>query len=67
MKKGVCLTCQLEVVKYGSIFDTGTIKTFIKVVFVDESKVKKTNNDRQMNTDSQIVTDEKVVVEPVDQ
>ena len=58
MKKGICLTCQLEVVKYGSIFDTGTIKTFIKVVFVDESKVKKTNND------SQIVTDEKVV-EPV--
>ena len=35
---GLCKHCNQEIPQYGSVFDTGTIKTFIKVVFIDESK-----------------------------
>jgi ribosomal protein L32 len=38
VKDTVCKNCGFSVPKYGSVFDTGTVKAFIKVVFVDESK-----------------------------
>ena len=38
VKLGVCVECQFEVPQYGSIFDTGTVKNFIKVLYIDESK-----------------------------
>jgi len=38
VKDGLCKNCGISVPKYGSIFDTGTVKAFIRVVFVDESK-----------------------------
>ena len=34
---GVCRSCGFQVPQYGSVFDTGTVQTFIKVVYVDES------------------------------
>lgn len=38
VREGACLNCDHQVPFYGSFFDTGTVKTLIKVVFIDESK-----------------------------
>ena len=38
VKLGLCVDCQYGVPQYGSIFDTGTVKNFIKVLYIDESK-----------------------------
>ena len=35
---GACSRCGHHVPQYGSVFDTGTIKTYIKVVYVDDTK-----------------------------
>ena len=35
---GNCANCKTEIAQFGSVFDTGTIKSYIKVLFVDESK-----------------------------
>ena len=32
------MNCKKDIPLYGSVFDTGTIKTFIKVLYIDESK-----------------------------
>ena len=33
-----CIQCQASIPRFGSVADTGNINTFIKVVYVDESK-----------------------------
>lgn len=35
---GNCANCKTEIAQFGSVFDTGTIKSYIKVLYVDESK-----------------------------
>lgn len=39
--KGECRNCGYHVPHYGSILDTGTVKAFIKVVYIDESRKAK--------------------------
>ena len=36
--KYYCVRCQASIPRFGSIVDTGNINTYIKVVYVDESK-----------------------------
>lgn len=38
MNHGVCQDCDYAVPQYGSVLDTGMVSTFIKVIFIDESK-----------------------------
>lgn len=52
VRRHKCERCDLEVPHYGSVFDTGTIKTFIKVVYVDESKKQSATMDTTKPTPS---------------
>ena len=35
---GICANCKTQVPQFGSVFDTGTVQAFIKVIYIDESK-----------------------------
>lgn len=38
VRHGVCKDCNFKLPQYGIVLDTGTVSTFIKVLFIDESK-----------------------------
>ena len=38
VQNGVCQNCDYKVPQFGFVLDTGSVSTFIKVVYVDESK-----------------------------
>ena len=39
-KKGDLLDCKYELPHYGSVMDTGTVNTFIKVLYINETAKK---------------------------
>ena len=50
---GECANCGYQIAQFGSIFDTGTIKSYIKVLYVDESRkptFEKLNSNSQATT-----------------